>query len=200
MFSNARLASLKTFVKAQEAIPKDQQTVPVPNLLPTIGIFSNLRDAKDGVLAQVQYYLPPTNVAHILIDVYFEHGAWMFVLFSYFNDVTDLFLFKRYTPITRDQFFDQVFDKVYSASTGECFVSNVNSHDIAILFMVFALGAFLSPESDDDAGEDYHQLARMTLSCDPILVNPTVPSIRALVSEIRSTFIKNTISSFILSI
>jgi len=47
--------------------------------------------------------------------------------------------------------------------------------------MIFALGSFLSHEIDDDAGEIYHQLARTALSCDAILVNPTMESIRALV-------------------
>jgi len=78
--------------------------------------------------------------------------------------------------------FDQVFSVVYSSNKAEGNLAGVSSHNAALLFMVFALGSFLSRDYDEDAGEQFHQLARTALSCDAILVDPTIAGIRTLVS------------------
>jgi hypothetical protein len=78
-----------------------------------------------------------------------------------------------------------VFSQVYSSNKSEGSLSRISSHNAALLFMVFALGSFLSHEYDEDAGEQFHQLARTALSCDAILVDPTIAGIRTLV---RSPF------------
>ena len=46
--------------------------------------------------------------------------------------------------------------------------------------MVFALASFIAHNNVVDA-EQYHQLARAAMSCDAILIDPTIPSMRALV-------------------
>ncbi|KIJ54545.1 hypothetical protein M422DRAFT_24494 [Sphaerobolus stellatus SS14] len=140
----------------------ENASVPAPNLLHSLGIFSSLHDSKEAVLGQIEMYLPPAPIAHLLVDVYYEHGAWL------------------YNPITRDRLFDQVFNLVYSSNKSDGGLSRISSHNAALLFMVFALGSFLSPDFDEDAGEQYHQLARTALSCDAILVDPTIAGIRTL--------------------
>lgn len=65
--------------------------------------------------------------------------------------------------------------------------------------MVFSLATLLDlaqPPNNVEA-EFYHQLARAGLSCDPILVEPTVPAIQTLVSVYRCGFdVERLISAF----
>jgi len=70
--------------KIQERPVQEHTSVPAPNLLHSLGIFSTLHDSKEAVLGQIEMYLPPASVAHLLVDVYYEHGAWLYapIVFS----------------------------------------------------------------------------------------------------------------------
>ncbi|KAF8582521.1 hypothetical protein K439DRAFT_1635174 [Ramaria rubella] len=137
--------------------------------LPTRVIFSNLSERKSSVMDHMRSYLPPTTKAWSLCEIYFEHAAWLC------------------HPITRDHFINEIFGPVYNpppSPNGEHAhsPSRPESHELALLFMVFSLATLLDltlPPNNVEA-EFYHQLARAGLSCDPILVEPTVPAIQTL--------------------
>ncbi|KAF8508941.1 fungal-specific transcription factor domain-containing protein [Hysterangium stoloniferum] len=139
----------------------ERPTIPSPNVLHSLGIFSSLHDSKEAVMKRLEEYLPDISLAQQLVDVYFDHGAWL------------------YNPISKTRFFDEIFHHVYSSDSTLGSLSRVTSHNAAVLFMIFALATFLSHNNITDA-EHYHQLARTSMSCDAILVDPTMPSIRAM--------------------
>lgn len=95
----------------------------------------------------------------------------------------------RCHPVARDQFINDIFGPVYNpcpcpANGDQSQASRPESHELALLFMVFSLATLLDltlPPNNVEA-EFYHQLARAGLSCDPILVEPTIPAIQTLVS------------------
>ena len=89
----------------------------------------------------------------------------------------------RYTPISQQDFSDTVFRPVYDeGSVPEA----VDSHSLAILFMVLALGTFLDLEkpAHDPESIHYYQLARAALALKSVLDDQTIPAIQALVSLI----------------
>ena len=91
-------------------------------------------------------------------------------------------LIRRYTPIPDAEFYTTVFSRIYDQPIG-IDQEPVDSHRLAVLYMVFALGTlfdldqpFLSVEATR-----YYQLARASLSLDSPLENQTIPAIQALV-------------------
>ncbi|KAF8506318.1 fungal-specific transcription factor domain-containing protein [Gautieria morchelliformis] len=133
-----------------------------PNTLHSLGIFSSLHDCKETVIERLQQCLPSSTVASSLVEIYFDHGAWL------------------YNSISMSRFFDEVYNPVYASESGQNTLSDITPHNTALLFIVFALGSFLSNDNDTDTTEHYHQLARTAMSCDAILVDPTMPAIRTL--------------------
>ncbi|GJJ10570.1 hypothetical protein Clacol_004797 [Clathrus columnatus] len=138
--------------------------------LPTWVIFSNLSERKVSVMDHMRSYLPSSEKAWSLSEIYFEHAAWLV------------------HPITRDYFVNEIFEPIYSPNSsntnggGNSHRDRPESHELALLFMVFSLATLLDmslPPNNVEA-EFYHQLARAGLSCDPILVEPTVPAIQTL--------------------
>lgn len=81
-------------------------------------------------------------------------------------------------------FLEQVYNRIYVTESEQRSFAGVSAHNAALLFMVLSLGSFFDPSrpADTDDAEQYHQLARTALSCDAILVDPTMPAIRTLAS------------------
>lgn len=59
---------------------EDTTSLRAPHLLHSFGIFSSLHDSREAVLGQIERYLPPATAAHLLVDAYFERGAWLYVV------------------------------------------------------------------------------------------------------------------------
>jgi hypothetical protein len=164
--------------KWQEKLPR------FPNTLHSLGIFSSLHDCKETVLERLQQCLPTSTVASSLVGIYFDHGAWLFAFFCQVvvsSSSADSLWSSRYNAISMSRFFEEVYNPVYASESGQTTLSAISPHNTALLFIVFALGSFLS-KHDTDTTEHYHQLARTAMSCDAILVDPTMPAIRTLVS------------------
>ena len=136
-------------------------------------------------MEKLQQYLPSTTVASALVEIYFDHGAWLsaFLLQTMYR-FTSLTVPCRYNPISKTRFFEEVYNPVYSSEAGQNSLLAITSHNAALLFIVLTLGSFLSNDNDTDTTEHYHQLARTAMSCDAILVDPTMPAIRTLVSTL----------------
>lgn len=98
------------------------------------------------------------------------------------------YFFTRVHPVARDHFINEIFGPIYnqgpSRSNGEdTGHPRPDSHELALLFMIFSLATLLDltlPPNNVEA-EFYHQLARAGLSCEPILVEPTLAAIQTLV-------------------
>lgn len=78
-----------------------------------------------------------------------------------------------------------MYNLVYASDSGQGCLAAIDSHNTALLFMILCLGTFLDGTdyaAQQEDAEQYHQLARTAMSCDPILVDPTMPSIRTLAS------------------
>ena len=136
-------------------------------------------------------YLPPSEKAWSLCEIYFEHAAWLYVVLqTYWNYTKLITLLSSVHPVSREHFLAEIFGPVYNSSptrsNGEGSVRRPDSHELALLFMVFSLATLLDltlPPNNVEA-EFYHQLARAGLGCEPILVEPTVAAIQTLVSGV----------------
>lgn len=76
---------------------------------------------------------------------------------------------------------------MYTSGEKKGKLSGVTPHNAALLFMIFALGCFLSHSQSEDSCEQYHQLAKTAMSCDAVLVDPTMSAIRTLVIECQKS-------------
>jgi hypothetical protein len=101
----------------------------------------------------------------------------------------DVFPPIRIHPVTRDHLINEIFAPIYHNSPKSSHGEETNlqtrpeSHDLALLFMVFSLATLLDltrPPNNAEA-EFYQQLARAGLSCDSVLIEPTLPAIQTLV-------------------
>lgn len=119
--------------------------------------------------------LPDAPTARALSDHYFTNAAWM------------------YHPISREQFDFLVFARIYADSpSGDSPGSEVDadrdagsyeSHRLAMLFIVLAVGILvdLKRPSHDPSSARFFHLAKVALSLDSVLEDPSVLAIQALV-------------------
>ena len=93
----------------------------------------------------------------------------------------------RYSPIPEAELRSTVFARVYDQSwSGEDQDPN-DSHRLAVLFMVFALGTLMDLDKPYLSVEatQYYQLARASLALDSILEHQSIPAIQALVRRLN---------------
>ncbi|KIL65536.1 hypothetical protein M378DRAFT_10667 [Amanita muscaria Koide BX008] len=118
--------------------------------------------AADRHRATLLEYLPNKMLAQHLSRIYFRHGAWM------------------YTPISEEDFFDNVFEPIYDADHPVRDASI--SYRLAALFMVLALGAFLDLDRPPHSPEamQYYQFGRAALSLESVLEEQSIAAVQAL--------------------
>lgn len=181
-----------------DSLPLEIQAI-ASEALPSQVIFPNFSIRKATVMEHMRSYLPSSERAWALCEIYFEHAAWLyeFIHSSSFSNkklkFTYVCLF-RVHPITRDYLMYEILGPIYGTPSstanggGNSRRDRPESHELALLFMVFSLATLLDLKlpSNNGEAEFYHQLARAGLSCDPILVEPTVPAIQTLVSAVQS--------------
>lgn len=91
-------------------------------------------------------------------------------------------IYHRYNPIPETEFYQTIFSRVYEQPPSAD-VEIIDSHRLAVLFLVFALGTLLDldlPSLNSEA-TTYYQLGRAALSLDSILESQSIPAIQALV-------------------
>ncbi|KAM5532910.1 hypothetical protein V8D89_013462 [Ganoderma adspersum] len=115
-------------------------------------------------LRSLFWYLPPVDEAGELQKNYYQHAAWM------------------YNPVSPAQFHDSAFNQFYNPNTTPQMDDPLMSHQLALLFMVLAIGSLMDvarPAYNIEA-EKYHQLARAALFQSPIFEEPTLAAVQTL--------------------
>lgn len=98
----------------------------------------------NGLWKPVYSYLPPLSEAIRLSEIYLEWGQVL------------------WTPLTRSELFDNIIGSVYRAN---CYEGIPGSHDLSLLFSIFALATLLDFEKPSYAVEaqEYHILSQVAL-------------------------------------
>jgi hypothetical protein len=110
------------------------------------------------------WYLPPSERAMELRDIYYRQAAWM------------------YNPVSLDMFNFEIWSQIYPPHPGLPADEPLLSHRLSILFMILAIGSLADtslPPYNIEA-EKYHQLAKAALFQDSFLDTPTINAIQAL--------------------
>ncbi|EKM50386.1 uncharacterized protein PHACADRAFT_263665 [Phanerochaete carnosa HHB-10118-sp] len=126
--------------------------------------FATANETKLNIRQSLYSSLPEVEKARRLATVYYRHCAWM------------------YTPIPDAEFYNAVFSRIYDQPI-TIDQDPVDSHRLAVLYMVLALGTLFDLEQSYMSVEatQYYQLARASLSLDSVLEHQTIPAIQALV-------------------
>ncbi|KAI0332681.1 hypothetical protein GY45DRAFT_1368915 [Cubamyces sp. BRFM 1775] len=116
----------------------------------------------------IESHLPPYERACQLAESYVAHAAWLF------------------RSVPRRQLFDEMIPHFYKQPPPEdaqppCCDYN-SPHDLALLFLCFAIGALvdLNQQPYNSEAEHYSQLAQAALALQSVLANPTLVTIQAL--------------------
>lgn len=110
----------------------------------------------------IHSHLPPRQRALALIDTYFEQVSWIF------------------RGVTRTQLVDDMLPVIYQHQPPPPGEDYSSPHDLALLFIVFSVGALVQPEPSNAEAEHFHQLARAALTIQPVLEKPSIVTIQTL--------------------
>ncbi|KAJ7040931.1 fungal-specific transcription factor domain-containing protein [Mycena alexandri] len=119
-----------------------------------------------AIHALIASHLPARAHARMLVESYFSQLAWLF------------------RGVTRGQVGDMMRG-VYAAYGSED-EDYTGPHDLALLFMVFAVGALATDDADAHRrhiaaeAEHLHHIARVALALQPVLEKPSLVTIQAL--------------------
>jgi hypothetical protein len=115
----------------------------------------------------VESHLPSWERALYLAETYLEQAAWLF------RGVGQQQLIEEMLPV----FYKKPVS--YSLEDSEDYSG---PHDLALLFMVFAIGALVDLRQDptNPEAEHYHQIARAAICLQPVLEKPSLVTIQTL--------------------
>ncbi|KAK0205099.1 fungal-specific transcription factor domain-containing protein, partial [Desarmillaria ectypa] len=113
----------------------------------------------EDVQDMIRTHLPPWERAQSLGETYFEQVAWIF------------------RGVTRQQLIDDMLPAIYRKQPSEEFGG---PHDLALIFMIFAIGALVENEPSTAHAEHYHQISRAAISLQPVLEKPSIVTIQCL--------------------
>ncbi|KAM0746216.1 hypothetical protein T439DRAFT_140567 [Meredithblackwellia eburnea MCA 4105] len=107
--------------------------------------------------------LPPEDEGRVLLDVYFRHFAWHFDI----------------APRATIQPF---FDKAYTATGREMNSSNFPPHEVALLFIIFAVGAYynLELQPGDPSVEEYLKISKAALAKGDVMATNTMNALKTM--------------------
>ncbi|KAH9935858.1 uncharacterized protein BXZ73DRAFT_45387 [Epithele typhae] len=131
---------------------------------PSLPLTVDAETMKIERLRSLFWYLPPMDEANELRNNYFQHAAWM------------------YNPVSMAQFNEAAFNQFYNPNTTPSMDDPLMSHQLALMFMVLAIGSLMDitrPAYNIEA-EKYHQLARAALFQSPIFEEPTLAAVQTL--------------------
>ncbi|KAG6813503.1 hypothetical protein H0H92_010528 [Tricholoma furcatifolium] len=114
-------------------------------------------------------YLPSQPRAWSLCETYMEHGLWAF------------------RPIKRDEIIDEILSPVYKSlkerqATDSPGPHTISPHKLAVLFLVFAIGALvdLTLEPHSSESDTYYHLSRACLSLRSVFESPEITTVQAV--------------------
>ncbi|KAH9946504.1 hypothetical protein B0H21DRAFT_743137 [Amylocystis lapponica] len=143
----------------QYALPAD-----IPWLGHSFPFSSGAGETLSDVRVSLLGLLPELYEARRLSAIYYRHAAWM------------------YHPLPEAEFYERILPRIYEFSA-ESDHDPMDSHRLAILYMVLALGTLLDLDKPPLSSEAtrYYQLGRAALSLDSILESQSIPAIQALI-------------------
>ena len=112
----------------------------------------------------IENYLPSWEYASSLCETYFEQVSWIF------------------RGVTRMQLIDEMLPIIFRKQAAQPPEDYSGPHDLALLFIIFAMGALVEvePESSNAQAEHFHQISRAALCLQPILEKPSIVTIQTL--------------------
>ena len=115
----------------------------------------------------IESHLPNWERAHYLAETYLEQAAWLF------RGVGRLQLLDEMLPVFYKKPVPYMLDDSEDYN---------GPHDLALLFMVFAIGALVDLRQDPNNPEadHYHQIARAAICLQPVLEKPSLVTIQTL--------------------
>ncbi|KAJ6598179.1 fungal-specific transcription factor domain-containing protein [Mycena vulgaris] len=145
-----------------------------------------------AIHALVTSHLPPRRRARALVETYFTQLAWLFrgVTRGQVGDMMRA-VYGAYGRPEPDgdawEGDDDEDDEDGAAEAEGDEEEYTGPHDLALLFMVFAVGALVRPDEGAEArprvaaeAEHLHQIARAALALQPVLEKPSLVTIQAL--------------------
>jgi hypothetical protein len=110
----------------------------------------------------VESHLPPWERAHEFVDVYFQEISWIF------------------RGMTRAQLIDDMLPAIYRRRPVQPAEDYTGPHDLALLFIIFAIASLVQPDPSPALGEHFHQVSRAALALQPVLEKPSIVTIQVL--------------------
>ncbi|KAH7909940.1 fungal-specific transcription factor domain-containing protein [Hygrophoropsis aurantiaca] len=112
----------------------------------------------------IEGHLPKFERANYLAETYLTQAAWLF------------------RGVARDQIVDELLPIYYRRGHTGPADEHKSAHDLALLFLIFAIGALvdLAQEPSNPEAEHYHQIARAAICLQPVLEKPSLVTIQAL--------------------
>ncbi|KAF8835749.1 hypothetical protein BDN67DRAFT_912460, partial [Paxillus ammoniavirescens] len=109
-------------------------------------------------------YMPNWERASYLTKTYCEQAAWIF------------------RGVSREQIMEELLPTYYPNGPLKATDETKHAHDLALLFLIFAMGALvdLRQQSGNEEAEHYHQIARAAIYLQPVLEKPSIVTIQAL--------------------
>jgi len=116
----------------------------------------------------IESHLPPYEQTIALCESFFEQVSWMF------------------GGVTREQLIDDMLPVIYKMQVAPPGEDYSGPHDLALLFIVLAIGALVGKDSAHVLGGHFYQISRAALSLQPVLEKPSIVTIQTL--YIMSTY------------
>ncbi|TFK76007.1 hypothetical protein BDN72DRAFT_756432 [Pluteus cervinus] len=159
-------------LQAEESTISNDDVPPVPlsaDIARLVEVFPSLGSVEqmmDGLFDQ----LPIQPRAWALCETYLQHVAWSFC------------------PVMRDEIIDEFLTPIYKLVKARQGAGSdrqqlrLSPHRLAVLFMIFALGALydLTLEPSNDEAENFHLLARAALALKAIYDSPEMATLQAI--------------------
>ncbi|KAF5388699.1 hypothetical protein D9757_004824 [Collybiopsis confluens] len=151
----------------QERPQKQPIERPIPTDLPWLAYsFPFAPRADHSTRQRLVEHLPKPAVARRHYQNYFRYATW------------------QYDAISEIDFRQTIFQPIYEPHADDhSFEDPLSSHKLAILFLIFALGALLDFDGQAHSPEAkwYYQLGRAALSLESVLDSPAMSTIQALI-------------------
>ncbi|KAF8172439.1 fungal-specific transcription factor domain-containing protein [Pholiota molesta] len=110
----------------------------------------------------IESHLPTYERTIALCETYFAQVSWIF------------------RGVTRMQLMDEMIPVIYKRPHAPLDEDYSSPHDLALLFVILAVGALVGEEPSNALGEHFHQISRAAISLQPVLEKPSIVTIQAL--------------------
>jgi len=133
------------------------------------------------VQALIESHLPPYEHTLQLCETYFAQVSWLFRGVTRAQLIEEMIpaIYRRPGPVSPPHPSPQ--DSL-NQDHGDVPEQEDYSgpHDLALLFMVLAIGSLVGPDPSNAWGEHFHQVGRAAVSLQPVLEKPSIVTIQTL--------------------